>query len=141
MLKKSKKKKVYGVWKRYRFYKKRAFLSIFLIRADFWHPLCLIIFFTLFILFFVNFFGFFDSFANIACVRIKTFVLLIKSSIKFCLKFEIRLIFESLEKCRLFSNHILGKLWVESSQILVDFSSRNIKNHFCFSDLLFDIFW
>ena len=34
------------MWKRYRFYEKRAFLRIFLIRADFWHPLCLIIFYS-----------------------------------------------------------------------------------------------
>jgi len=80
------------VKKIYRFYIKRAFLSIFLTRADFWHPLCLIISFTLsnlFSIFFVKFvFGFFDSFANIACVRINTLVLLIK--IFYSILFKIR---------------------------------------------------
>jgi len=38
-----KKNRLYGLWKRCRFYAKRAFLGIFLIQADFWHPLCLII--------------------------------------------------------------------------------------------------
>ena len=129
--------------KKYVFYAKRAFLSIFLIRTDFWHPLCLIIYFTLFNL--VSLFFVKSSLLSSILLQTKHVLELIhlfcfyKSSIKFCLKLEIRLILKSLEKCRLFAYFREIVRRKESNFNILN--SSNIKIISFSMICVFDIFW
>ena len=123
--------------KKYVFYAKRAFLSIFLIRTDFWHPLCLIIYFTLLNL--VSLFFVKSSVLSSILLQTKHVLELIhlfcfyKSSIKFCLKLEIRLILKSFAYFR----EIVRRK--ESNFNILN--SSNIKIISFSMICVFDIFW
>ena len=117
--------------------RKTGILSIFLIRTDFWHPLCLIIYFTLLNL--VSLFFVKSSVLSSILLQTKHVLELIhlfcfyKSSIKFCLKLEIRLILKSFAYFR----EIVRRK--ESNFNILN--SSNIKIISFSMICVFDIFW